>query len=337
MKKLLSLLTCFLLACPLTGRAEDSLTALLPEQIRLAQDIVIETDNPPLYEYRATLRDFFSCDPSACHAGKIVSTDRFQSEAGHWDDIDYYTFEDGYSLIISGTSLSMGTASNECYSQLLIYLRDAEIPVRDLQGEPFPLQDARERCDRIFEQFGISGLTADEVFPLSPETIRDLTKEMRAFYSGCKLACFDDFPEEIGAWCLSFRQELNGIPVTGDPQVQAVLTRDKIALLEMREIIDTVDDQVPLAEGSDPAEAVRFFASEHSRFHDEYHESMEINRISLGYYLEYPQDPSLPMKAGFFPCWFIESHRSMQFDSETHTNRETECFRIPDGRKYPGR
>ena len=108
--------------------------------------MIVETVDKPLYEYEAVLKDFSTYRPEDCHNGRIISTDHYQSEEGAWDDIDYYFYEDGYTLTVSGESLTMGTGDYERYSQLLTYLDGAEIPAESLQTKPFPLQDAQELC-----------------------------------------------------------------------------------------------------------------------------------------------------------------------------------------------
>ena len=332
---LFSFITLLLFVCLAAGCGEELLSVGLPEHIRLDGNMVVETADKPLYEYEAALKDFSSCRPEDCHHGRIISTDHYQSEAGAWDDTDYYWYDDGYNLTVSGTSLMMGTGDFERYSQLLTYLENAEIPAESLQTKPFPLQDAQERSKQILEKLHVGGLVPEQAVPLSRETIRDLTKEMKDFYAGMKLYCFDSFPEEIGAWYLSFRQEIKGIPVGISPQVRIVVTKSDIAYLEMNGVIDGISDGVPLEAKVLTEDAVRRFADDHAAVHKEYGETITVNRIAPVYYMEYPEGKlSVPIMVRLFPAWHVESRRTMHFRTQVKEDSLSEVWRIPDGKKY---
>ena len=338
MKKILilfSVITLLLFACMAAGCGEDLLSVGLPDHIRLDGNMIVENADKPLYEYEAVLKDFSSCRPEDYHGGRIISTDHYQSEAGAWDDTDYYWYDDGYTLTVSGTSLIMGTGDCERYSQLLTYLENAEIPVESLQTEPFLLEDAQERSKQILEKLHVGGLVPEQAVPLSRETIRDLTKDMKDFYAGMKLSCFESFPEEIGAWYLSFRQEIRDIPVGISPQVRIVLTKSDIAYLEMGGLIEKISGGVPQEEKVQAEDAVRRFADDHASVHKEYGETFTLNRITPVYYMEYPEGKlSVPITVRLFPAWHVESRRTMHFRTEVKRDSLSEVYRIPDGKKY---
>ena len=331
---LFSVITLLLFACMAAGCGEDLQSVGLPEHIRLDGNMIVETVDKPLYEYEAVLKDFSSCRPEDCHHGRIISTDHYQSEEGAWDDIDYYFYEDGYTLIVSGESLTMGTGDYERYSQLLTYLESAEIPAESLQTKPFPLQDAQERSKQILGKLHVGGLVPEQAVPLSSETIRDLTKEMKDRYAGMKLYCFDSFPEGIGAWYLSFRQEIGGIPVGISPQVSIVVTKSDIAYLDIGGLIEKISDGVPLETKAMAEDAVRRFADDHAAVHKEYGETITVNRIAPVYFMDPEGEKSVPITVRLFPAWHVESRRTMHFRTQVKEDSLSEVWRIPDGKKY---
>ena len=337
MKKILilfSVITLLLFACMAAGCGEDLLSVGLPDHIRLDGNMIVENVDKPLYEYEAVLKDFSTYRPEDCHNGRIISTDHYQSEEGAWDDIDYYFYEDGYTLTVSGESLTMGTGDYERYSQLLTYLDGAEIPAESLQTKPFPLQDAQERSKQILEKLHVGGLVPEQAVPLSGETIRDLTKEMKDRYAGMKLSCFDSFPDGIGAWYLSFRQEIGGIPVGISPQVRIVLTKSDIAYLDMGGLIEKISDGVPQEAKALAEDAVRRFADDHASVHHEYGETLTVNRIAPVYYMEPGEGELSVPTVRLFPAWHVESRRTMHFRTQVKQESLSEVYRIPDGKKY---
>ena len=337
MKKILilfSVITLLLFACMAAGCGEDLLSVGLPDHIRLDGNMIVENVDKPLYEYEAVLKDFSTYRPEDCHNGRIISTDHYQSEEGAWDDIDYYFYEDGYTLTVSGESLTMGTGDYERYSQLLTYLDGAEIPAESLQTKPFPLQDAQERSKQNLEKLHVGGLVPEQAVPLSGETIRDLTKEMKDRYAGMKLYCFDSFPDGIGAWYLSFRQEIGGIPVGISPQVSIVVTKSDIAYLDIGGLIEKISDGVPLETKAMAEDAVRRFADDHAAVHKEYGETITVNRIAPVYFMDPEGEKSVPITVRLFPAWYVESRRTMHFRTQVKEDSLSEVWRIPDGKKY---
>ena len=321
-----------LFACPAAGCGEDLQSVPLPEHIRLDGNVIVETVDKPLYEYEAVLKDFSSCRPEDCHHGRIISTDHYQSEEGAWDDIDYYFYEDGYTLIVSGESLTMGTGDYERYSQLLTYLDGAEIPAESLQTKPFPLQDAQERSKQILEKLHPGG-AAGEDHQIGLLALPGLL-EMKDRYAGMKLYCFDSFPDGIGAWYLSFRQEIGGIPVGISPQVSIVVTKSDIAYLDIGGLIEKISDGVPLETKAMAEDAVRRFADDHAAVHKEYGETITVNRIAPVYFMDPEGEKSVPITVRLFPAWHVESRRTMHFRTQVKEDSLSEVWRIPDGKKY---
>lgn len=330
------ILCCVLTACTAVFCARGETAAVLPPHIQLAGHPVIEAADLPLYEYSVTLREFLSCDPADIHSGRVTATDHYKSDYAAWDNMDYYTFEDGYLLTRSGTELCLGNRFHENYSQLLAYMDDTEKPVPE--KEPFPLRDAQERCRQIIEQLDLGYLVQEQAVPLSPDLIESLTEEIRERYDGHKPACFEAFPEEIGAWCLTFRQELGGIAVTnlnGTPQVRIVLTKDETALLEIDNIIDKIDEAKLLAGRTSPEDALRAYLAEHpDEQKEDRRETFRIDRIAPAYCADSDWDKqTVPVKVRLCPCWQIESRRMLQTDSGDREDALYELYWIPGGEK----
>ena len=324
------------LFCMLIGGAGGETATILPQHIQLAEHAVIEAADVPLYEYSVTLRDFFSCIPEDFHDGIIRNSEHYKSEYGAWDDMYSYTFEDGYMLVLNGPRLDFGNRFHDNYFQLLTYMENLEKPAPET--EPFPFQEAQERCARIISQLDIGYLVPEQAVPLSNDTIRELTAEMKERLSGGKLDCFDAFPEEIGVWCLTFRQTLGGIPVsdlTHTPQVRVVLTKNETALLEIDSIIDTIEEAQLLPEGTSPEDALRFYMAEHPEVQrDGVQETFRISRIMPAYCADVRgEKPSVPARKRVRPCWRVESRRIMQNGSETWGHPLSELYWIPDGEK----
>ena len=322
--------------CMLIGGARGETATVLPQHIQLAEHAVIEAADLPLYEYTVTLRDFFSCTPEDFHDGEIRNSEYCKSEYGAWDDMYAYTFEDGYMLILKGSGLDFGNRFHDKYDQLLIYMDNLEKTVPET--EPFPLREAQERCDRIISRLDIGYLVPEQAVPLSNDTIREWTAEMKERFSGSKLDCFEAFPEEIGGWYLTFRQTLGGIPVsdlTDTPQVRVVLTKDETALLEMDGIIDIIDEAELLPEGTSPEDALRFYMAEHPEVQrDSIRETFRISRIMPAYCADMRGEKhSVPARERLRPCWRIESRQIMLIGSETWDRPLSELYRIPDGEK----
>ena len=329
-------LCCMLIAGAVSWDARGETAAVLPQHIQLAEHAVIDAANLPLYEYSVTLRDFLSCAPEDFHAGKIKNTEHYESEYGTWDDIYFYTFTDGYSLTVSGTSLDFGNRHHDNYSQLLTYLDNEESQAPE--EEPFPLPEAQARCDRLIKQLDIGYLVPERTVPLSSGTIRQLTAEMKERLHGGKLDCFESFPEEIGAWYLTFRQMPGGIPVTDlthTPQVRIVLTKDETALLEINSIIDTIDEAKMLPETTSPEDALRYYMAEHPEVQrDDRQETFRISRIMQAYCADIRGETlSLPVRERLCPCWRVESMQFIQIGSETLAVPLSELYRIPGGEK----
>ena len=157
---------------------------------------------------------------------------------------------------------------------------------------------------------------------------------MKDFYAGMKLYCFDSFPEGIGAWYLSFRQEIGGIPVGISPQVSIVVTKSDIAYLDIGGLIEKISGGVPLETKAMAEDAVRWFADDHASVHNEYGETIMLNRIAPVYFMDPEGELSVPITVRLFPAWHVESRRTMHFRTKVKKDSLSEVYRIPDGKKY---
>lgn len=338
-------LAVFMLSAGGLALADEVLPTPLPENITAADHLEIDDRFDELSLYSVTFRNTRAYTPELFNPGKVTETDYIRSEYGPGDDWYYCRYEDDSELTIPGsTELVYGNRDYERYSQLLTYLENAGITAEDRENGPYPLQDALERSGALFDRLHIGNLVLDRAVALPSSRIRGLTDDMKRFYSGAqKLNCFQSFPEEIGAWYLSFRQELSGIRFAGVPQVRIVLTGDGTALLELNRIIDHVNDDYALTAGTSWQDALRFFTARHEQKDPEsgsYSESFEISRINIAYDYEMPRDDSTALDAKVFPCWQIEGSQAITladgpgiYKPGTKIIPFSEIYSIPDGKK----
>lgn len=338
-------LAVFVLSASGFARADEVLPTPLPEHITAADHLEIDDRFEELSFYTVTFRNTRAYTPEMFNPGKVTESDYIQSESGSGDDWYHYRYEDDSELTIPGnTELIYGSRDYERYSQLLTYLDNAGISAEERETAPYPLQDALERSNSLFDRLHIGNLVMDRAVALPSSRIRALTDDMKRFYSGAqKLYCFDSFPDEIGAWYLTFRQELSGIRSAGVPQVRIVLTGDGTALLELNRIIDHVNDDYELTAAATWQDAVRLFTATHEQKSSEselYSESFEISRINIAYDYEMPRDDSATLDAKVFPCWQIEGSQEITLAEgpEIHNPGTkiipfSEVYSIPDGKK----
>ncbi len=338
-------LAVFVLSVSGLACADEAFPTPLPENITAADHLEIDDRFEELSLYTVTFRNTRAYTPEMFNPGKVTETDYIRSEYGPGDDWYHYRYEDDSELTIPGnTELIYGSRDYERYSQLLTYLENAGISEEKREDGLYPLQDALERSHSLFDRLHLGNLVMDQAVALPSSRIRTLTDDMKRFYSGAqKLYCFDSFPKEIGAWYLTFRQELSGIRSAGVPQVRIVLTEDGTALLELNRIIDHVNDDYELTAGTSWQDALRLFTATHEQKNfesDLYSESFEISRINIAYDYEMPRDDSATLDAKVFPCWQIEGSQAITlaegpgvYSPGTKIIPFSEIYSIPDGKK----
>ena len=341
---LLTLILCLLMSA-LCAFAEE---AGLPESpvIRTAENAEIDTDCSELSSCSVTFRNTRAYAPEDFNLAKVVGQDYEPCEEGSGDDGYFYRYADDARLsVTSDTTLIYGNRDGDRYSQLLTYLDNADIGPDQEVGAPYPLEEAQARCEKLFRSLHLCGLSLDSAVPLSAEYIRTLTGEMKSFYQGtAKLDTFTEFPEEIGGWYLTYRQELNGLKSAGQPQVKVVLTQSETALLELNRVIDHVNDEYEMAARVTWADAMRLFSANHSQkasADEHYSESFEISRINLAYTYDFPGgEGGCPLDARTYPCWYIEGSREITLTKGGNVQQAgtkvvpfTEIYRISDGKR----
>ena len=342
---LLTLILCLLMSA-LCAFAEEE--AALPESpvIRTAENAEIDTDCSELSSCSVTFRNTRAYTPEDFNTAKVVEKRYEPWGDGAGQDVYEYRYADDALLsVTSDTSLCYGNRDADRYSQLLTYLDNADIEPDQAVGEPYPLEDAQARCEKLFRSLHLCGLSLDSAVPLSAEYIRNLTEDMSAFYGGAgKLDTFREFPEEIGGWYLTYRQELNGLKSAGQPQVKVVLTENETALLELNQVIDHVNDEYEMAVGVTWVDAMRLFSANHCEktiADERYSESFEISRINLTYTYDFPGGAGVcPLDARTYPCWYIEGHREVTLTEGENVKQAVtrvvpfrEIYRITDGKR----
>jgi hypothetical protein len=339
-----------LVLCLLTGAlcafAEEE--AALPESpvIRTAENAEIDTDCSELSSCSVTFRNTRAYTPEDFNTAKVVEKNYEPCEDDAGQDIYEYRYADDALLsITSDTSLYYGNRDADRYSQLLTYLDNAEIEPDQAVGEPYPLEEAQARCGQLFRRLHLNGLELDSAVPLSAAYIRTLTEEMSGYYRGAgKLAAFREFPEEIGGWYLTYRQELNGLKSAGQPQAAVVLTKSETALLELNQVIDHVNGEYEIEDEVSWVDAMRCFSANHcerSYADDHYSEAFEISRINLAYVFDFQgREGTDTLDARTYPCWYIEGHRAVTLTEGENVRQAgtkvipfTEIYRISDGKK----
>lgn len=303
--------------------AEEPPVPPLPANIRTAEHLVVDDRCGELSAFSVTFRNTRSYTPECFNPARASEREAPGAAAGGLSS--YYQYEDGSTLLIpSATSLVYGNRDSERYRQLLVYLKGAG-GTPSATAEPYPLEDALVRCEHLFSRLHISGLVLDSSFALTADGIGTVTGDMKRGSTPTP-ACFESFPAEIGAWCLTFRQELDGIRPAGTPQVRIVLTERETALLELNRVIDHVNDDYELAAQASWQDALGFFSAAH-RGKESGSGSFEISRIHIAYEYELPDGDALDARA--VPCWQIEGREAR----ENQVVGFSEVYRIPDGKK----
>ena len=291
----------FLLPGGYTAGAEEEIPSPIPENIRTADHIEINDRYEELSSYSITFRNMRAYTPECFNYAKVTEEEELPAADGR--EVDFYRYADEAVLKIPGnTALEYGNRNYERYSQLVDYMESTGAAPQAQGTAPYPLENALARCDAIFSKLHIGNLVLDRAVALPCGCICDMTDEIRRFYKGTKPVCFDAFPEEIGVWYLVFRQELNGIPSAGIPQVRIALTETETALLELNRVIDHVNDDYELASGTCWQDALRLFSASHC---GKTCGCYEISRINIAYDLENQGDAGC-LDAKAFPCWQIE-------------------------------
>ena len=262
---LYTLTVCLLAGC-LCACAEEAGTTDSPV-IRTTEHAVIDEGSGELTSCSVTFRNTRAYVPEDFNLAKVVKKDYEPCEDDPGSDVYHYLYADDALLsITSNTTLCYGNRDADRYTQLLTYLDNAQIEPDQAAGEPYPLADALARSEELFRSLHLCRMDLDTAVPLSAGYIRTLTEDMRDYYKGTgKLAAFREFPEEIGGWYLTYRQELNGLKSAGRPQVAVLLTEKETALLELNQVIDHVNDEYEMAAGASWVDAMRLFSASHSK------------------------------------------------------------------------
>lgn len=310
----------FLLPGGFQARADENLPASVPGYIRTADEIVIDDRYDELSSYSITFRNMWAYTPECFNYAKVTEVEELPTSDGR--EMNRYRYADEAVLTIPGnTELEYGNRDFERYRQLIAYMESTGMTPGAQAAWPYPLENALARCETIFNNLHISNLVLDQVIALPSDSIRDMTDGIRTFYN-TETDCFDAFPEEIGVWYLAFRQQLNGIPSVGTPQVRIALTKDETVLLELNRVIDHVNDDYEVAAGTTWLDAIRVFSDSHCG--EEGNGSFEISRINIAYDYDIGDNGTLDARA--VPCWQIEGHGS-------GVGAFKEVYSILDGKK----
>ena len=310
----------FLLPGGYAARAEEDLPTPIPENIRTADEIVIDDRYEELSSYTITFRNMRAYTPDCFNYAKVTATEELPTPDGR--EMNRFRFADNAVLTIPcNTTLEYGNKDFECYRQLLNYMDNANFAPGKQADAPYPLENAIARCETIFKTLHIDNLVLDQAVALPSGSISDMTDGIKQFYKETEPACFDAFPEEIGVWYLAFRQELNGIKSLGTPQVRIALTEKETALLELDKVIDHINDDYALPDSICWTDAIRVFSASHC---GKSGESYEISKINIAY--DYNLMDSNALDARAFPCWQIEGR-------EPGKGTFREVYSIPEGRE----
>ncbi len=324
------LLAAFLLMPVPAAGAEDALQAPGEGNVKLTEDAVIDDAYDVLSEYDATLRnllDYYS--PEVFSGVPAVNRNYDDFEYGAFDDSCTWQFGNGCELTCSCLSLTYGNADSERYGQLLTYMDNANINAESDVPEGFSIEDALSRCDALFHELKIENLVPDQAIALPCEYIRKLTDDMVLFYkSAVKLDVFRSFGEDISAWYLTFRQEINGLRSMEEPQVSLVVTKNGIALLTITTIIDRVENVVQTGAESVWQDALDMFTAFHGgRTFEEYSEKFEIEGIRIGYDTgSVDVGGNGEIRGKLFPCWRVDALQTLEMSQGR--NGETSGTRI---------
>ena len=319
--------------------AEGTRRAAGEGNVVLTENAVIDGSYDALYECDVTLRnllDYYS--PEVFSGVPAVNREYFQSEFGVLDDMYTWQFGNGCELYCSCFSLSYGNADMERYNQLLTYMDDANIKAEADTPEGFPVEDALSRCDALFRELMIENLVPDQAIALPYGYIRKLTDDMVLYYSGAaKLDIFHNFDDDISAWYLTFRQQMNGLKSTEDPQVSMIMTKNGIALLTITNVIERTENAVQTDAEPSWQDALDMFTALHGgRVYEEYSEKFEIAGIRIGYDIESASvDNDGMIRAKVFPCWRVDGTQILEVNRrqdtgipDTKTLQISETYRI---------
>jgi hypothetical protein len=334
------LLAAFLLMPVPAAGAEDALQAPGEGNVKLTEDAVIDDAYDVLSEYDATLRnllDYYS--PEIFSGVPAVNRDYYDFEYGIFDDSCTWQFGNGCELTCSCLSLTYGNADSERYGQLLTYMDNANINAESDAPEGFSMEDALSRCDALFRELKIENLAPDQALALPCEYIRELTDDMVLFYkSAPKLDVFRSFGEDISAWYLTFRQQVNGLKSTGEPQVSLVVTKNGIALLTVTSVIEETGNAVQT--GAEPSwhDALDMFTGVHGgRVFEEYSERFDVTGIRIGYGLDAVSTEDGLIRAKVFPCWRVDGFQMLEFSRRQDTGMpDTQILQVSDTYRING-
>ncbi len=310
--------------------AEDILQVPGNGNVILMENAIIDGSYDKLCEYDSTFRNLLDYYPPEVFSGvPAVSRDYYRSEDSILDDMCTWRFGNGCELSCDRISLTYGNADRERYSQLLVYLDNANIKAEAGEPDGFSLEDAVSQSDALFRELKIENLVPDQATALPCEYIRELTGDMIRFYGEApKLDVFRSFGEDISAWYLTFRQEINGLRSMEEPQVSLVVTKNGIALLTITTIIDRVENVVQTGAESVWQDALDMFTAFHGgRTFEEYSEKFEIEGIRIGYDTgSVDVGGNGEIRGKLFPCWRVDALQTLEMSQGR--NGETSGTRI---------
>ena len=135
----------------------------------------------------------------------------------------------------------------------------------------------------------------------------------------------------------TFRQEINGLRSTEEPQVSLVVTKNGIALLTVTTIIDRVENVVQTGAESVWQDALDMFTAFHGgRTFEEYSEKFEIEEIRIGYDTgSVSIGDNGEIRGKMFPCWRVDGRQTLEMSQGrngetpgTRTLKMSDTYRI---------
>ena len=319
--------------------AENNLQAPGNGNVTLMENAIIDGSYDTLCEYDAAFRNLLDYYPPEVFSGvPAVNRNYDDFEYGAFDDSCTWQFGNGCELTCSCLSLTYGNADSERYGQLLTYMDNANINAESDVPDGFSLEDAVNQSDALFRELNIENLVPDQATALPCEYIRELTGDMIRFYGEApKLDVFRSFGEDISAWYLTFRQEINGLRSMEEPQVSLVVTKNGIALLTITTIIDRVENVVQTGAESVWQDALDMFTAFHGgRTFEEYSEKFEIEEIRIGYDTgSVSIGDNGEIRGKLFPCWRVDALQTLEMSQGrngetpgTRTLQMSDTYRI---------
>ena len=306
----------------------------------LTDSTIINEQYDNLFSYDVIFKDFHQVfKPEMFNNSGIVARKFEKSDYMEMDDSYTYTYRNGYKLCVSsGLNLFYYNASGDYYSQILTYLGTAETVIGNPELTGFTVKEATDQCNELLSRLGLGNLELDTIVTFSKEYLKRITDEMKKEYEGHpKVKYFTSFTDETEAYCLTYRQVLNGIKTAGTPQVRIVITRDGIAYLEMFRIIDHITETHPVTEQMTSQDAVHCFEKRNINQYsipDSISVSYKIREISIAYYYEFDIQNNNAFHAYVFPCWYIKGYEFMRSAGREKTHLIQDLYRIPDGIWY---